>query len=190
MKKPKFPLADAQRVADALVAVLGFGCHRLMIVGSVRRAKKSVSDIELLYIPRFEDLPDPGDLFGTKIPTNMADQILSKLIAGGMLGARPDKHGLPRWGPFNKHGVHLPTGIPIDLFSATAETWACQLVCRTGSSKSNIAIALAAQGKELKWQPYGVGFEHRHTGEQRITCTTEAEVFEAVGLTCKEPHER
>ena len=61
-----------------------------------------------------------------------------------MLRRRLSKTGAEAWGPKNKLAVHVESGIPVDLFATSAESWWNYLVCRTGPAASNIAIAQAA----------------------------------------------
>ena len=51
MSKTKRPLADAERIAAAIVADLAPFCARIQVAGSVRRRKEAVGDIELVAIP-------------------------------------------------------------------------------------------------------------------------------------------
>lgn len=53
--KQRWPLKEALIIAETLANVLELRCERILIAGSIRRRKPEVGDIELLYIPRFED---------------------------------------------------------------------------------------------------------------------------------------
>jgi len=85
--------------------------------------------------------------------------------------------------------VHVPTGVPVDLFSATPAIWFNYLVCRTGPAESNLAIAQAAQALGWRWNPYGSGFCNLTTGDCH-SVASEREVFEFVGLPYREPSDR
>lgn len=191
MSKPKFPRAVAESVALELLSAMSFASHRAVIAGSIRRLKPLVGDIELLYIPRIEQLP-ARDLFGQDIPTrNLAESVIADWLARGVLKKRLNVNGSEMWGEKNKLAVHCATGIPVDLFAATEANWFNYLVCRTGPGESNIRIASAAQRKGWMWNPYGEGFSRGSgLGRERIAVTSEREVFEFVGLPYLEPEKR
>ena len=52
--KIKRTLAEAQEVADALIAELSRYCERIEIAGSLRRGKAEVGDLELVAVPKWE----------------------------------------------------------------------------------------------------------------------------------------
>jgi len=54
----RVPLADARVIAESLMAALGPGCERIEIAGSIRRGRPDVGDIELVAIPRIEQIRD------------------------------------------------------------------------------------------------------------------------------------
>ncbi len=182
--KPKWPLAEALIVAETLMRVLEHRAERVIIAGSIRRRKEMVGDIELLYIPRYEncqlDLLSEGQV-------NVTDECIDELIACGQLAKRTNAKGSEVWGAKNKLAVHVPTGIPVDLFATDADSWWNYLVCRTGPAESNMRIAQAARQRGWTWNPYQDGFT---TPNGYIHCGTERYVFEAVGLPYREPWER
>jgi DNA polymerase (family 10) len=185
-EKKRWPLLEAQIVAEALVQVLRPVCERIEIAGSVRRGKQDVGDVELLYVPRYEvrqlDLISSG-------PVNLAAECIERLLAAELLGKRPSINGSTAWGEKNKLAVYLPTGIPVDLFATTPEAWCNYLVCRTGPADSNTRIATTARQKGWQWCPYDVGFRNLRTGQMHAV-QSEAEVFEFVGLPYREPWQR
>ncbi len=183
--KKKYPRALAMEVAAELCRELKPACVRMVVAGSLRRRKEQVGDVEILFIPMFEEVPD--GLFDVRLE-NRADQVLQALIGRGVIKARENVNGSTAWGAKNKLAMHVRTGVPVDLFTATAENWFNYLVCRTGGAQSNLNIAMAAQGKGWKWNPYGAGFTN-HVGElERVE--SEADVFRLAGLPYKEPWER
>lgn len=182
--KTKYPRADALAVVLQLLPRLE-PCERIIIAGSLRRRKELVGDIEVLYIPRFQDTK--LDLFKPTL-SNLTDIALQKLITEGVIEPRRNAIGIISWGDRNKLARHLPSGIPIDLFAANSENWFNYLVCRTGPGESNIRISTAAQGKGWKWKPYSPGF--LDASGQLIPVHSEREVFELVGLPYLEPWER
>lgn len=189
--KTKYPYEFALSVASDIIAALQPSTDRIIIAGSLRRQKPFVGDIEILYIPKRADGPDPNDLFGNPISINHTDAAISALLTAGTLSKRISplqKH--PVWGEQNKLASHTPTGIPVDLFATKLESWHNYLVCRTGCAEMNTLIATRAKIAGLQWSPYGAGFLDRRTGQLAIRVTDEADVFEAVGLPCLPPAKR
>jgi DNA polymerase/3'-5' exonuclease PolX len=176
--KHKFPRAAAIAVAQEVGRALSPGCQRIIVAGSLRRGCAEVGDVELLYIPRTDQRPDPVDLFA-EITVNLADEEIGRLEALGVLARRKNIMGCETFGPKNKLMLHVPSGIPVDLFSIEADAWWNNLVCRTGPADSNTRIAMAAQRKGWHWQPYSPGFfRDGHIEEMH----SEQEVFAFAGL--------
>ena len=168
-------LERAQKIADEVKTLLAPGCDWVEIVGSTRRRKPDVGDIELLCIPKYVAGVD------------QLDSEIGALFIQRILGFRLNKRGSTVYGPKNKLLVHIPSGIGVDIFSTTAECWWVALVIRTGPKESNIAIATAAQRKGWRLRAYGSGFD---TPNGLIECHSERDVFETVGLPYQEPEER
>lgn len=185
-EKVKYPRAAAIAVARELVGVLEPVVSEIRVAGSLRRMKREVGDVEIVFIPRIEQRPD--GLFDTR-PVDLAAEAIDKLLDRGVLRKREGESGYAGWGPKNKLGVHAASGIPVDLFATTAENWWNYLVCRTGPKESNEAIAKAAQARGWQWNSYGPGFTAIAGGEVRAM-GSEQEVFAFVGLPYKEPASR
>lgn len=188
--KTKFPRAAALDVARELCAALKPATERLIVAGSLRRRKAEVGDVEILYIPKRGMFTPPGEIFARMC--NVATLELDHLLGNGTLTKRLSKTGTEAWGEKNKLAVHR-SGVPVDLFAATEENWWNYLVCRTGPGESNIAICNAAIARGWKWNPYGSGFSRGgfFAGEKNEhAVTSEAEVFEFVGLPYLPPEKR
>lgn len=186
--KPKFPRAAALAVAKELCDALKPHCTKLIVAGSLRRRKELVGDVEILYVPQFQDVAD--GLFDTR-KENLSDHFIDCLLTVGLLAKRKNTAGSEMWGEKNKLARHVATGIPVDLFSATEENWFNYLVCRTGGAENNVAICNAAIARGWKWNPYGSGFTRASgLGEEKFTVNSERDVFEFVGLPYREPWER
>lgn len=186
--KPRFPRAAAITVTRELVALMRDRNQRLIVAGSLRRGKKDVGDIELLYIPMLVAGPRL-DLFTPAVSVPAVDILLADLIARRVIEKRLNKEGSETWGPSNKLARHVASGIPIDFFASTTAHWYCDLVCRTGGSQNNIRISTAAQKKGWQYKPYSPGFRNLASGEW-IPIRSEREAFELVGLKYLEPWER
>ncbi len=178
LEKTRCPLGRAEEVANEVVKLLEPGCERIVIAGSIRRRKPEVGDIELLAIPKYS---------GLSCHVNLLDQEIIDLMHAKILNYRLNKRGRRTYGPKNKLMVHLPSGIGVDIFSTTDECWAVSLVVRTGGAETNRRIATVALRKGWHWHAYGRGFT---TLDGEVTCRSEREVFEAIGMSYLEPWER
>lgn len=187
----KFARAAAIEVARELLTHVSPCAERVLIAGSLRRRKAMVGDVELLFIPRMKE-GFRGDLLAPPPMVSMVDEALEQLIAEGIIARRLSVKGTASWGAKNKLAVHVESGIPVDLFAATAANWWNYVVCRTGGSRSNIAICNAARERGWKWRPYGEGFTRVGGPDHgRVhAVASEREVFEFVGLPCLSPEER
>ncbi len=185
MSKQRFERAAALPVARELCQALEPVTKRLIVAGSLRRRKATVADVEILFVPRFErrqvDLIHSQDF-------DLASERIDELLNTGVLERRENVAGGTSWGGKNKLAVHVSTGIPVDLFTASEANWWNYLVCRTGPKESNMAIAAAAQAKGWKWNPYGAGFTGPMGEKHQVM--SEADVFQFVGMTFREPWER
>jgi DNA polymerase/3'-5' exonuclease PolX len=185
--KQRYPLADARAVAADLCRALEPHCERITVAGSIRRQKPTVGDIELLFIPRFGSRVVAPELFPRHC--DLAALAIEELLRQQILSKRPNKNGGTAWGEKNKLAVHRPTGIPVDLFTATPHNWFNYLVCRTGGAENNRQIAMAAQARGWKWNPYGAGFE-RVAYYERFEVRAEEDVFQFVNLPYLAPEAR
>lgn len=197
-EKQKYPAALARKVAGRLLLHLAPHCERIEIVGSLRRGKDQVGDVELLYIPRYDAAMLPGEMF-PQAEQNLVDLAIEQLLLAGMLEKRRNVNGSEMYGEKNKLVRDTGTALPLDLFAASHENWFNYLVCRTGGAKSNMAICNAAIARGWKWNPYGPGFSRpclNHTPpglrepHEIRRMASEREVFEFVGLPYLPPEER
>lgn len=188
-QKKRWPRAAALVVAKELCDALRPVTSRLIVAGSLRRRKDSVGDVEILFIPTSETRP--FDMFSTH-SVDLAAEAIDRLIFTRRLAKRPSSTGCFSWGQKNKLAIHLPSGIPVDLFAATEANWWSYLVCRTGSAASNMRLATRAIERGWKWNPYGPGFSRRGglAGPEIHPVFSEREAFDFLGLPYLEPWER
>lgn len=192
--KPRYDYHAAAVRAQALQLMLAPFCERIEVVGSLRRRRPTVGDIELLYIPRFgPQARGPGDLYpDEQTRCNLADTAIADLERRRILGRRLNTKGQTMFGEHNKLMVDLSTGIPVDLFATVPECWENYRVCRTGGAETNRRICEAAHALGWKWTPYGSGF----TREKEKGClevrpvTSERDLFSFLGLPWLEPEAR
>lgn len=185
MNKTKFLHAAALAVAEELQAMLAPACHRIAMAGSLRRQKLEVGDIELLFVPRLSERPE--GLFDTKI-VDVCSEVVEGLLTKGILAKRPNVNGAFTWGERNKLAIHVPSGIPVDLFGTSVENWWVSLVIRTGSKETNLALTTGANKQGASLMAYGCGV--KWSDDSVTPATSEQHVFEMCGVPYKEPRER
>ena len=202
----RHPIGAAVHVANELMDVLGPGCDRLTIAGSIRRGKAEVKDIELLAIPRREVAA--RDLFGEPIAwLSQLDGIVLRLLDEGVLVHRLDVNGRQAFGERYKRLCYVgggpAHGIGLDLFSIIPPAqYGLQLVIRTGPhefSKQVVTPRLSYTPDGRRgWLPIG----HRsHEGAiwrvgpkgervELIEMSEEPDVFAFLGMPYIEPGAR
>ncbi|MDH5688049.1 MAG: hypothetical protein OEZ48_09350 [Candidatus Bathyarchaeota archaeon] len=122
-------MEEAQRLAEQFVNEIAICCEKVKIVGSVRRRKPEVKDIDLVLLVKPEHWWD----FTLKL------RQLSKIIIDGKQVKRV-----------------VYKGEQIDLYFATPETWGTLVLIRTGSAEHNIKLSMIAQKKGLKLSHSGL----------------------------------
>jgi DNA polymerase/3'-5' exonuclease PolX len=188
-EKKRWPISEAKLVGDQLVAMLAPFCERIEIAGSIRCGRPMVGDVEILYLPkkarRQRDLIDEEDYFP-------ADEEIEDWLRAGVIKRRASSSrtgGIAGWGKLNKLGVHVASGIPVDLFCEPNEAdWWRSLVIRTGPAEMNIRLIQAAAARGIKMHAYGEGFT-REDGEA-IRCGSEEDVFAICGVLYSQPENR
>ena len=184
----RYPLAEAEKVAGEIVELLRPSCERIEIAGSIRRQKTSVKDIEIVYVPKVNFERDLFMVF-TCIETILADKKIRSLEDQFIISRRWLSSGRGAYGRCNKLMVHCRSGIPVDLFATTEESWFNYLVCRTGPAELNKQICMEAMWRGFGWMPYGCGFRILSDGEV-FPMASEKEVFDFVDIPYQEPHLR
>jgi DNA polymerase (family 10) len=122
------PLEKAKGVAKELVDLLQPHFELIKVVGSVRRQKPLVNDIDLVAIPGMVD------------PRAVLAMLPVEIVRSG-----------PKLAAFKFQGVD------IDLYYATPETWGTLLLIRTGPKESNIRLCTLAQNRGWKLKASGEG---------------------------------
>ena len=188
--KQKRPLSVVQPIADELLALLSPSCQRIAIGGSVRRKCAECSDVELICIPRIEQVkvtPEAPNLFDDPQEEREVNLLWAQLdgLAEKMAPAFEkirwgDKYRAFRW-PLLGH-----ESIQVDLFTATVNSWGLQLLIRTGSAKfsQHVVTQLKRRGT-----PSQGGYVRGSKGTP-ISTPTEEEVFRLAGMNYYAPEER
>lgn len=189
MSKLRYTLAQAASVANLVVAQLAPWCERIEIVGSIRRQKAFVGDVEVLFIPK--RVPKQADLLGgSSEMEDIAALRADELVRNGWLKKRPSETGVFTWGELNKLAIHAASGIPVDLFcEPDPSNWFRSLVIRTGPKELNIRLIEGAAKRGVRMHAYGTGFTKTISGET-VPCNSEQDVFRIAGVKYLTPTER
>ncbi len=149
-----FLFSDAMTAAEHLIAALQPSPNviRISIAGSLRRRKETVKDIDLL------------------ISSDSPAAVMARFIA---LPGVTDviAHG------DTKSSVRLAEGLQADLRVVTDKEFPCALHHFTGSKEHNTALRGLAKAQGLKMNEYGL-----FRGNELIPCSTEADLFAALGM--------
>jgi len=176
------PLAEAERIAAALVADLEPYCARITLAGSVRRRKEVVGDIEFVAIPRYE----PAGLFGDRTANTLWEHLHARDDAYRFVkGDSPD-------GRYYQLALPARPGLQVDLSLAREDNWGLTLLVRTGSAA--FSTAMLARWKRVQ----GIGREGQGsvdgrlvTRDGRVIPTPEEEtVFQLLGMRTVPPERR
>jgi len=155
---------QAMNIAHQVIQVLKHSCDFVAIAGSLRRGKKFVNDIDIVYIPR-----NQGEFI-------VALQSLGKFTMGGQKIIR----------------VQLPQ-IMLDVYVADKNTWATLLLIRTGSKAHNIRLCSLAKRKGMQLKADGSGlFRLTDCGGTgvRIAGDSEESILFALGMEYVPPERR
>lgn len=172
----RIPLAEAQRLAAAVIDLLQPYCDRIEVAGSVRRQKVDCGDIEIVCIPKaqFNLLMEPY---------RAANKIENALDAVG--------YKCPRFN--GEHFKQFSVGpCNVDLFITSPECWGVIYTIRTGGADfSHKLVTPKNLGGLLRsyLQVKDGRLQYRETGVQLDT-PEEIDVFNAVGIAWIEPSKR
>jgi DNA polymerase/3'-5' exonuclease PolX len=185
-----FQLEPAQAKALEIVETLRPHTECIEIAGSIRRGKPWVKDIDLVVIPKMKS---KSALFGN----------VSELAKTDFYGALRDVlYSITGEGERMVRGIATPgfsRGIPLDVYIATAESWATLLLIRTGSAEHNIWMCSRARACGGKLHADGSGLEvpgeydavlQRTVNAKIIHARDEEEIFKAMGMPYAEPGQR
>ena len=186
VEKRRWPIEEAEPVAVSLVKLLSPYCQAMVIAGSIRRRKAQVGDIELLCVSRVTISQDMfGGLATSQHTLDVALEDMTR--EGDLLQKRLNKAGSPTFGPSNKLLIHVPTGMPVDVFSASKRNWGMAMVVRTGSREFNIRMMTRFLELGMKGHAYG-GVTDPNGNE--VSCPNEHEVFRILGWEYLSPEDR
>ncbi len=126
----KILLERAEKIAEAVIKRLSPYCERerIEVVGSVRRKKPSVNDIDFVLIP--SDLWNLHHEIRSMGQVRMSGNKIMRVMAGS---------------------------VQLDFYFASKETWATLLLIRTGSAENNIRLCFLAKKREWHLAASGDG---------------------------------
>jgi DNA polymerase/3'-5' exonuclease PolX len=112
----------ALKIAEEVKNLLAPHCERIEIVGSIRRLKLEVKDIEIVAIPK----PYETGIFESGVASviNQWEKVKGELEFKGRPGVKQCKY---------TQRLH-PTGIVLDIFFAERDNWGYIFAIRTGSA--------------------------------------------------------
>lgn len=186
---------EAIAIAKAFVERIEDACERLVVAGSLRRRLARIGDIEIVATPKVERRAD--GLFAD-MPTDV-DRLDARLLAmldGDEVSKRPDRNGIPRWGPSLKYLTYR--GARVDLFCPEADRFGWVLALRTGPAAFSRQLVVR-KDRRTKDGRVGLLPEHVHPADgwltrgiarERIETPNEADVFDLFGLRHLDPWER
>ena len=161
-------LKSADNIAETTITEVDAWCEKIDVVGSIRRCKPFVHDIDFVVLPKdsnsWSNLRKTVlTMMDTKPIFKQGDQVIRALLA-------------------------LTDGkyVQIDFYRCTPENYGSIKLMRTGSAEHNVWLAKYAIKRGLRWL---------HTkgvckGDTIIAGSDEAEIFKALGLRWIEPSSR
>lgn len=177
-----FPESFARGIAETFINDIKDTCEQIEIVGSLRRYKPVVKDIDIIVIPKFIQ-EDDETLFGEPVQTNLLDRRLSQYCFKGTLSIESN-------GPKIKRFIKSvdEEDVPIDIYIASKETWWTLMLIRTGSKNHNILLAKRALDIHMQLKADGTGL--LSPGGSVIPIESEEHIFRLLNLPYSIPEDR
>ena len=164
---PRRPLQEVAVLATFLAGAIQPYCDRVEIMGSLRRGRAEVKDVDLIFLPGVWPLERTVALFRSF--------------------GRPVHHGE------SMGAIELPQGVPAQLWAVESpEVWGAAQLHFTGPRDYNIALRVRANRRGWKLSQHGL--VERATGRW-IAGRTEEEVLRALDMpwlppTLREHHRK
>lgn len=163
----RIPLEDAQHISVGLMLQLEPHCETISLVGSIRRERPTIGDIEIVCVPKpYEATP----LFASGLATvvNQWEKVRGEL-------------------PCRYTQRLLPCGMKLDLFMVYPDGYGLQRAIRTGSARWSHEV-LARAWVRAGFHSDG-GLLRRADGSV-VPVRTEPELFRLIGLPWVHPRDR
>jgi DNA polymerase (family X) len=162
----RMPLGMALPVAEALLERLLAlpGAQKGVVAGSMRRARPTIGDVDLLVCA--------------------ADEYAVPIISAF---TKMDEVALVRGEGDTRSAVELHNGLRVDLRILPPERWGTALQYFTGSQAHNIKTRGIAQARGLQLNEWALTPTN---GDPEILCATEEEVYQHLGMSYIPPEIR
>jgi len=177
-------LEDAEREAAWILSKIDFLCDSVLVVGSVRRRRPEVHDIDIVVIP--------------KLPRERQWDEIARALRRA--------HGIVQFqkGPKLMTFAHYKDAVGLvspgrdpeytfDVYHATPDTWGILVLVRTGSKEHNVKLCNLALSKGMRLsaaEGLQKSVDSFPSMMKVIACKTEEEIFAALGLPFVEPQDR
>ncbi|HWO94098.1 MAG TPA: DNA polymerase/3'-5' exonuclease PolX [Dehalococcoidia bacterium] len=161
-RSKRIPLGVAAALADDVVRLLSEckAAQRIEAAGSLRRMQETIGDIDILV--------------ASAEPSQVIDAFVRMAIVRDVLAAGD-----------TRASVLTQNDLQVDVRVVPGESWGAALQYFTGSKEHNVRLRELAVRRGWRLSEYGL-----FDGEQRIAGSTEAEVYEALGLAWVPPELR
>ena len=150
-------LQQAETIAKNFLSEIKEFCERIEIAGSIRRKKPEVNDIDIVLIPK------------------LREHLVQKIRKVSRVEVQGKKLMRAEY-----------SGVQVDIYFATKETWGILLLVRTGSKEHNIKLCQHAINKGMKLSVSN-GLMN---GNEVIASKTEEDIFQALGMDYTKPEDR
>jgi len=150
-------LSQAETMAKNFLSEIKEFCERIEIAGSIRRKKPEVNDIDIVLIPK------------------LREHLVQKIRKVSRVEVQGKKLMRAEY-----------SGVQVDIYFATKETWGILLLVRTGSKEHNIKLCQHAINKGMKLSVSN-GLMN---GNEVIASKTEEDIFQALGMDYTKPEDR
>jgi DNA polymerase/3'-5' exonuclease PolX len=167
-------LQEAIKAAESVKIQLSPLCSKIEIVGSIRRKKPLVNDIDIVCIP------------------DNQTRFISMLKNFGKFKAAGEK--IIRVETFQTLGIDL------DIYIANSLTWGTLMLIRTGSKEHNVKLCALARRNGMHLHADGSGlfrmqevqglFSSEPGQEIRVAGDTEESIFKMLGIQYVKPEDR
>lgn len=180
-------LEEAKREAAWIVSKLDYLSERVLVVGSIRRERPEVNDIDIVVIPKAS-----RDRFWDDMSRR-----LQRCQGMVRLGKGPKLMRFARYR--DAAGLVSSDRQPdytVDVYHATPDTWGILVLIRTGSKMHNVKLCSLARSKGLMLSAsqglikYLKAVEPFEPVVKIIASRSEEEIFAGLGLDYVEPRDR
>jgi len=165
-------LAHATHIADSIIAKLSPFCERAMKCGSIRRRKQEVSDIDIVVIPKRDQV---RDMFQN--PTGWV--VIPEFVAV------VNQWTKVKGEPYGKMTSRLFEGHKVELYMADEDNFGAITLIRTGDSDFTHMIMKRVNQCGLEQRD---GYLWK--SGQKISTPTEQDYFRIINLPYVEPQNR